>query len=568
MMAKLEEKATSFSLFVPPVLSKSVISRHIISVLLTIVGLILLAIGLTQSELKIGDLGLIHSFSPVFFIAISFILIAFLFSCFSPKVKKWLLYLQLFVIIFALYLTPFLLEGTPRFGASFWNYGAVEYLLREGHLAPSLIVYHNWPGFAIQFTALLTTIGIENAEFVMGIFPFFAQSLYVLCILSLFKNVQGKECSNMAWLTALMFTLGNWTNQNYFSPQGLAYVLFLCILWVILQRYKKNFIGNTAGSIILFVAFGALVITHALTAIMLIAVLVVLAVFHFFKYKTLKLENLLILFIVIFGAWILYAATTQFAVNLPLVIQEALRLDLLFGQFTSRVTTTSVLHGIINKIRISYSGVFFAIAFLSFILSVMRKKWQEQEKVMTMLAIAIALFIPLFFYGGEVIERAMLFSLIPVAYFITTLIIDCSNGKHLPVIGVAVALVIAIPCYFVATYGNEVLEYTRPDELFAANFYYSHATSGSELGFDPVIGYKRQEDFKLLPFYVPGKSLQDIIEENSPDYVLLNEKGRTFYTYIVPLPDEYMNTAMRLRNQPDYGLVYSNPDANVYHRRG
>ena len=53
----------------------------------------------------------------------------------------------LFVFLLLVWLTPYVLEGTPRFRTSYLSYGYVDPVARGQGLFPRLFVYHNWPLF-------------------------------------------------------------------------------------------------------------------------------------------------------------------------------------------------------------------------------------------------------------------------------------------------------------------------------------------------------------------------------------------------------------------------------------
>jgi len=474
------------------------------------------------------------------------------------------MYVQLLVIVIAIYLTPFLLEGTPRYGATFWNYGSVDYLFRIGHTNPAEVWYHSWPGFSFQLASLLNITGISNPEPVMALYPFVVEVIYVLIILALF-SVDNNSPGPVAWMAALIFVLGNWTYSNYFSPQSSAYILSLCFILVLVWLNRKQ-AGNLPEKILLIVLFSSIVLTHLLTSLIVLITLAVLIIFYFIRYRKFRWIDMLLLTATLFMGWTIYGASNQLKMNLPLVIQEILRLDLLLEQFMGRIVETSVQHQTINTIRVAYTGVIALVGILGFVLNIKHRGWQITERILFGLAVAVILISPLLFYGGEMIVRAYIF-LLPFLIFYIAYLINNYVKRPLAAVCVVVTLIAAIPCSLITLYGSEILDYIHPGELRAADFYYEKASSGLSLTFDPMRICRFPERFAQLPLTGAPEQYLDLrenIENNRPDYIGLNKCTNSLYTYIAGKPSEVADTEEWLDGDTVYSLIYNNKVARIY----
>jgi len=475
------------------------------------------------------------------------------------------MYVQLLIIVIAIYLTPFLLEGTPRHGATFWNYGPVDYLVRIGHTSPSELTYHSWPGFSFQITSLLNLTGISNPEPVMALYPFVVEVIYVLIILALFSTDYINSPGPIAWIAALIFILGNWTYSNYFSPQSSAYIFALCFI-LILFRLNRKQAGNLSEKILLIILFSSIVLTHLLTSLIILLTLVVLIVFYFIRYRKFRWMDMLLLTATLFMGWTIYGASNQLEMNLPIVIQEILRLDLLLEQLRGRIVETSIQHKTINLIRVVYTGVIVLFGVLSFTLNIKNRGWHITERVLFGLALAVILISPLLFYGGEIIMRVYIF-LLPFVVFYIAYLIGNYIKKPIAAVCIIIVLIAAVPYTLIATYGNEELDYTHPGELGAADFYYQKALLGLSLTFDPMIGYRFPEKFtQVLLIDAPEHmiNLRENIENTHPYYIGLNRHTDALYTYIAGKPSEVADTEEWLNEYSIYSLVYHNGVAKIY----
>ena len=475
------------------------------------------------------------------------------------------MYVQLLIIVVAIYLTPFLLEGTPRYGATFWNYGPVDYLLRIGHTSPSEIAYHSWPGFSFQVVSLLNITGISNPEPVMALYPFVVEVIYVLVILVLFSADNNKSPGPVAWIAALIFVLGNWTYSNYFSPQSSAYIFALCFILVLVRLNRKQ-AGNLSEKILLVILFSSIVLTHLLTSLIVLLTLAVLIVFYFIRYRKFRWIDMLLINAVLFIFWTIYGASYQLEVHLPLVIRGILRFDLFLEQLRGRIVETSVQHRAINIIRVVYTGVIALVAVPGFVLNIKNTGWQIAGRVLFGMALAVILVSPLLFYGGEMMMRAYIFLLPFLIFYIAYLI---SNYIKKPVVAacVVIVLIAAIPCSLIALYGNETLDYTRPGELSAADFYYEKALSGLSLTYHPMMGYRFPERFRQVRLEDAPEHYLDLrenIENTRPDYIGLNERTDALYTYIAGKPSEVADTEEWLNGDTVYSLIYNSRVAKIY----
>ena len=126
-----------------------------LSLLITSVALLILSYSYFQAKLNLNGYGLINSLPISYFVGLACLVIAASLLWVSEEKYTGLLILQTIILVISLFLTPYLLEGTPRFPAAYQNYGFVDALLRTGHLNPQTAWYHSYPGFSLYFSSFL-----------------------------------------------------------------------------------------------------------------------------------------------------------------------------------------------------------------------------------------------------------------------------------------------------------------------------------------------------------------------------------------------------------------------------
>jgi hypothetical protein len=137
------------------------------------------------------------------------------------------------LLVLMLYGSTSLLDPVPRLPWVFKHIAVVQYLELHGRVDPELDLYQRWPGFFVWVAQLAELVGRpDTLGWARLAEPFFGL-LGVLLVYAIARAVLGDGPA--AWVATLLFALGNWINQNYFAPQGLAYCCYLFIGLVLLS---------------------------------------------------------------------------------------------------------------------------------------------------------------------------------------------------------------------------------------------------------------------------------------------------------------------------------------------
>jgi hypothetical protein len=404
---------------------------------------------------RINDLGLV-SVLPASTL-ISFVIISLSFCLVLNRQKQQLpvILLHFLVLIFMLYGITTLVEQAPRFAVVYRHAGYTDFIMRTGTVDPNLDAYFNWPGFFI-FSAFLTRIvGYHDILPYAPWSAVFFNVIYLLPMYVLFTTATTHK--RTVWLALWFFCVTNWIAQDYYSPQGLNFFLYLVILAILVKWFSKppltrrrerhwRFLGRLAplmswvdawftapdsflspiqpgqrrvllACVVVIYFFS--VFSHPLTPFFMIASVLALVIFGRCAPRWLP-----ILMIVINVAWLYFMAQPYLIGNINQILSEVGRIGSSVSEnVAGRVKQGSPEHTFISDIRLLMT---FGVWVLAFAGAVRRLLRGYRDSRLVLLAIVP---FPLFLvqsYGGEMLLRIYLFTLPPMVFFAASLFYPCA----------------------------------------------------------------------------------------------------------------------------------------------
>ncbi|MFI5461740.1 MAG: hypothetical protein ACHRXM_40665, partial [Isosphaerales bacterium] len=145
--------------------------------------------------------------------------------------------LHLVALVFLLYATTTIVEEQPRFAATYIHVGIAEYITRTGTVAPGLEARFDWPGFFILAAFLSQVSGFRSAMDLAGWAPVYLNLMYLAPLALIFRSIT--RDMRLVWAGLWLFELTNWIGQDYFSPQGLNYFMFLAIVGLVVTFFRN-----------------------------------------------------------------------------------------------------------------------------------------------------------------------------------------------------------------------------------------------------------------------------------------------------------------------------------------
>ena len=557
---------------------------------------------------QINDLGLISVFPPTLIAALAIISISFCLTLRQPKVRYSHLILHFALLIFMLYGVSNLIEEMPRFSIVYRHAGYTEFIMRTGTSDPNLDAYFSWPGF-FSLSAFLTKIAgysdiLPYAQWSAVYYNVFYFGPLYLFFTSFTKN------RRVAWLGIWLFYLTNWIGQDYYSPQGLNFLLYMTVIVILVRWFKtdpetkvrplgarwrklplavpiydwlrspdplivpSNQRQRSALLIFFILIFGFIVFSHQLTPFFVIfaigALVITRRIRHWWSVP---------LTIIITLAWVLIMARSFLAGHQSMVF-SGLNILSSFSQNVSNCVGGDPQHTFIARFRMVMSMVVWASAFVAGVV-----RYRKGYRDVSVVLLALTPF-PLFImqpYGGEMLLRSYLFSLPPMLFLISSFFysIQFMQKGYLRVAAHIVLCMVLLGGFLLTRYGNESMDYMTNDEVNGVRALYTMAPDKS-LFLAPWTGlpwqFKDYEKYTTLSFDTDPNLTNDIQTMNIAAVVTYIKSQHATKSYLTFTRSEFqtfnatsgmpagtLNTfEQKVMKSGDFNLVYKNRDAQIF----
>ena len=468
-----------------------------VSLLVAIIGLWAITIDRGVPLGKMNDLGLVSVLPATYWVCLVLVTLSFGWWLRRPNARPLFLAAHFIVLLAVLHATPGLLYGSPLYSWA-WKHVAITDFVIAHHgvyihqAIPSLVAYQDWPGF-FTLSALLTSgSGFASALGIATWGPFINELLYAGPLLLIFKTF---TLDRRIYLTALwLFYLGNWIGQDYFSPQGYAYFLYLVVIAICLKHFRSDRLKWAPGEALLDrygvtfdsthrPAYYAVVValtvamasSHQLTPFILVSSLFLLAFSRRLHYRSLPF---VVSFVTI--GWIAFAGRTFVQDNLPGLIRS-------FGLLLSNASVHQVNGWYASPEEILVSKIDRLLTVLIIVLAVVgylrnRIAGQRQGWLKALLLLISPMFaLAANNYGGEIVFRVLLFSLPFLALYGASALQPAGRktGSQLADISRIAVLAVMAVGFIVSNYGNDRAYYFPQQEISGLNALYNSIPKGS-----------------------------------------------------------------------------------------
>ncbi|MDX3107287.1 hypothetical protein, partial [Nonomuraea angiospora] len=500
-------------------------------VLLVIEGLVMyiLALKVAPGPLRgvnpddIDGLGLISALPTTAFIAILIMIVSFFVTVAQSTDRKFLLLFQIAAITFALHGAGALVATAPRFPTAYIHAGFVEFISRTGESAISIDARMGWPGFFALFAFVTKAAGITDLTPILQWTPLVSNLLYLLPFVLILRQVVAT--TRARWFAALLFVLVQWIGQDYFSPQGFTFALYLAFIAILLrwfgrveQRTKpippkglRKLLGKldamTPGELantgtyradkllmlmMLLALFVASVASHQITPFMMLGVV---TAFLIFKRTSLTWGLPFFLGLLVL-AWISYMTVGFWSSQIGAIFGGFGRILQNIGNSTGdRIEGSDPAHALVLQARLGILVVILSLAATGLFRRFRRGVFDRSALILLCVPV---LALGLQSYGGEIGLRIYMFALpgacLLAAYaFFPNLPADSADvreetvplrkrnvrfnpqlTKKLSVVLAACFAVLFAFAFLLARYGNEKFERVTTGEVAALHYVYQH----------------------------------------------------------------------------------------------
>ncbi|MFE9599881.1 lipopolysaccharide biosynthesis protein [Streptomyces hokutonensis] len=451
------------------------------------------ALRLGESDLdRMGGLGLISVLPLPTLVGAALLITVFASLLWLGREHKVLLLITLLATVVSLHALPAVIEPEPRFPTAWQHLGFIDYIDRTGSAVPDLDARWSWPGFFAAAAFIGKACGITDWTEVIRWWPTAIQLAYLAPMFLLVRSLRASWRAK--WTGVWIFVLSGWVGQDYFSPQGFTFLLYLAFVAILLVWFRAPGVlwtrmrpgeaeveptDRRQQAVLLLVLIGlfaASVPAHQLTPFVMLGVLTVLVLIG-----RSELRGLPILFAVLVAVWLGFMAEPYWSGHFN---------DLFGGvggvgsnvstSVSGRIQGGSSTHKLVLYTRVLLAGGVMAFACWGW--------WRRRDHKYRERSLLVLTFVPFLgfgmqSYGGEMALRVFMFA-VPGAALLTGLALFPRTGvtakerekdrMSLAPLAALVAGLVLMGGFLVARWGNEGFERVRPGEVAAMNYVYAH----------------------------------------------------------------------------------------------
>jgi hypothetical protein len=418
------------------------------------------------------SLGLVSTLPPGAFLALALLGTSFCLTLWRRPAPGVLLGAHVVALVFMLYALPALVEPTARFAVTWRHAGVMQAILDTGRVAPGTNPYFDWPGMFVLAGLATKSAGAAGVLGVANWVPFALELLYLGPLLLILRTLAIDR--RLVWLAVWVFYLCNWVGQDYFSPQGFAYLLYLVALAVLVGWMRPGWPGSQARPAVrsalvalVLLLFAVIVVSHQLTPFALLASTTVLAVSRRCSARGLPLAMGVILLV-----WLAYMTAGFIGGHTDAIFGAIGNVDATVNKNVAGRLHGDAGHLLVTRARLGMTFGLWAVALAA---ALWLRRAGHREPAPLLLFLAPFVLAVLQSYGGEVLLRVYLFALPFAALFVAAVL----RRAPLPVV-VGVTLVLS-GAFLVTRYGNERMDWFSSDEVAVVNRLDALAPSGATL---------------------------------------------------------------------------------------
>jgi len=146
----------------------------------------------------------------------------------SPRPRIPMLGAATTVLILCTFGMPSVVEPAARFTTAWLISGFVDALAGTGVPPDGIDARFYWPAFFAQWAWFRDAAGATQLDAVLRWFPLAIVGVWAIGVYALARSMLGG--TRAPWVAAWLFLGLNWIEQDYFSPQAIAYCLLLTVL--------------------------------------------------------------------------------------------------------------------------------------------------------------------------------------------------------------------------------------------------------------------------------------------------------------------------------------------------
>lgn len=555
------------------------------------------AVGLPLIDLRQMDhTGLVSQLPVSFYAALLLINAAFAAALIRREQSRLTLAVLVTGLVVMLYGITSVVEELPRGSVTWLHAGLADVIERTGTL-PNTDARFEWPGFFVLVAFMTSAGGLEHPIELATWVPAVLNLLYVPALLVIYRA--GTADWRLQWLGVWVFLLANWVGQDYFSPQGFNFLLYLTAIAIIITSFRPGagsswppatirsairigfgdrtipdataLAARHGGELVLVVIVLTIAVasSHQLTPFVLVASVGTLVLVGVCRLTWLPMLAALIV-----AAWLSYMTVDFLSGHLGKLLSDVGQADAIATASVTRRVDGSPGHIAVVQFRLVFTAALWSFAFAGMV--VRRRAGVADVALVVLGAVPFGLVL-LQSYGGEILLRVYLFSLPAVAFFVAALIfagIAATSAWRAFAIVVVVCSLLGSGL-MIARYGNERADYVSREELEGVNKAYDLLEPGGLIvraNFNDPAGYRSYESYKLFQAQnaiLDGDTVQlyrYLQTRPQGDSILLLTRSQLarLELFANMKEDEWQKLIDRLRRSRLFIELYANRDAVIF----
>ncbi|MCZ0989987.1 hypothetical protein O1M54_38215 [Streptomyces diastatochromogenes] len=378
------------------------------------------ALRLGEADLdRMGGLGLVSVLPLPTLVGAALLVTVFASLLWLRREHRALLLVTLLATVVSLHALPAVLETEPRFPTAWQHLGFIDYIDRTGSAVPDLDARWSWPGFFAVAAFAARACGVDDFTEIIRWWPTAIQLAYLAPLFLLTRSLRASWRAK--WTGVWLFVLSGWVGQDYFSPQGFTFLLYLVFVAILLVWFRAPHViwakfrpgeaeveptDRRQRAVLLLVLIGlyaASVPAHQLTPFVMLGVLAVLVLL-----RRSELRGLPVLFAVLVAVWVGFMAEPYWSGHFN---------DLFGGvggvgsnvstSVSGRIQGGSSTHKLVLYVRVLLAGSVLALACWGW----WRRRFHRyRERSLLVLTFVPFLGFGMQSYGGEMALRVFMFA--------------------------------------------------------------------------------------------------------------------------------------------------------------
>lgn len=492
-----------------------------------------------------------------------------------------------------------LADGVTSVPTAYTHRGLIDIIASLQGLPPPSDARFSWAGFFSAGAHMSGAGGLSDLSPMLLWAPLFFGGITMLPLYSIALSLTGRR--RVAWIAVVLYLSFNWYQQDYFAPQPTATMLYLTIcalllwqlqvaplptagssLWQWVTLAPRRTLGTVRGfgmrrtlavEAVMIVLIAAIVITHQLTPLVLIA-----ALFLFSATGTTRYRLLWLFAVALFVAWFSYGAVDYWKGHLAYVLGDVGQVSgAVQGGVSDRIGADP-LYQRMQYLRLAASGALLVFAFVGWLTYRTRKTWL-MGGLLCMVPFGLVVVQS---YGGEVVIRCFVLAspfIAPYAADTLVRVLAAVRGftkweaspRHWSRTFVATAAILGVALVLTATRGlNTSFEHTDQDQVHYGDALMRSVPEGSQImviGTAASLVSARYFDDVTVTTMESFECLDDLsgcVRKEDPDFVFTTRQSSAQiylqYGYSQSVVDQQLGA---LVNSGDYRVLVETGDLTV-----